>query len=161
MSAGDPLYERACSELAALNARIIDVEVRRRVAEEIEARGLIPRPDESQPSGREVMLAGLAALEERVRGAAGTYVGAHKVMLEVWAEMGVEGASTYPILRRTRAQVEAAPNPERRSEAALGARAAAPWPVATLQERRAAQKRNRAEGISTSPVDRQAAGGDS
>lgn len=155
------LYERALRELAELNAKVIAAELPRRLTEVIAERDLVPRPLHGEPTARELMLAVYDRLERAVHGpSAGTYVGGAKILKDVAEELGVPGAGTLPTLRRTRAQVEAAPNPERRSEGALAPRAGSAWPaVETLpegrrrakraKERRQQERQQRPDGIPT------------
>lgn len=113
----DPLYELAVEELARLNARVMEREVRRRVALEIEARDLVPRSAEDQPSSETYMRALYRAFDQKMREPnAGTFAGGAIIVKDVAMALGVEGAAGLPYLRRTRAQVEAAPNPSRRPE---------------------------------------------
>lgn len=117
--------------------------VRRRIA----AMDLVPRGDwaDGQPSARELMCALSVELELASRTGPGTYVGADQVLRRVCRELGVRGADGQPVLRRTRAQVEAAPNPAVPREGLGRERPleeARAWPP-SLPEKRAGQKRRK------------------
>lgn len=112
----DELVERALAETRELQRRVIRQAIARGVAEEIAARDLVPRAREGQPSATEVMRACLRLIEEKARNNPGTYVGAHQAVREACIALGVHGAETTAIFRRTRGEVDAAPNPNRARE---------------------------------------------
>lgn len=128
------------------------------VAAELERQDLVPRPEWSadQPSAALFLLEVSLALQEATKRGPGTYVGAHQVLATVAKQMGVAGAASLPVLRRSRAQVDAAPNPDQPREGMGRARYvpdAPTWPVElSLREQRdAVRRRNRARGITTAP----------
>lgn len=107
------------AELAAARARFL-------VVHEINERDLVVRStQEGQPTAHEVVAAILAALEKHATGPRPTATGAHDIARRMAVAMGVVGS--FPAVRRTRAQVDAAPNPHRKREgraaAAAGQRA--------------------------------------
>lgn len=113
------------AQLATARARFI-------VADEIERRDLVVREtQEGQPTANEVVVAILAELERHARGerrdgrrgesGRPTAAGAHDIARRVAVSMGVVGS--FPAVRRTRAQVDAAPNPHRKREGRAAAAA--------------------------------------
>ena len=103
------------AELAAARARFL-------VAAEIEDRHLVEREmQEGQPTANEAVTAILAALEAHASGRRPTLTGAHDIARRVAVSMGVAGS--FPGFRRTRAQVDAAPNPHRKREGRAAAAA--------------------------------------
>lgn len=131
---GRQLYLSAASELLAINERVIRVEVARQVAQEIARRDLVVRALDAQPTSARFLGALHQGFEDRIRQRnPGTYVGGWQLVREVAIQIGVDGASGFPLIRRTRAQVDAAPNPYRARE---GTGRIPPRAVGDLSERR-------------------------
>lgn len=103
------------AELAVARARFL-------VVHEIKQRDLVVRStQEGQPTAYEVVAAILAALEKHATGPRPTATGAHDIARRMAVSMGVAGS--FPAVRRTRAQVDAAPNPLRKREGRAAASA--------------------------------------
>lgn len=103
------------AELAAARARFL-------VADEVEKRDLVVRStQEGQPTAHEAVSAILTALEKHATGPRPTATGAHDIARRMAVSMGVVGS--FPAVRRTRAQVDAAPNPHRKREGRAAAAA--------------------------------------
>lgn len=97
-------------EIASARARFI-------LADEIERRDLVPRQSfGDQPSANELLVAVLRELARHASNPRSTATGAHDLARRVGVSMGVVGAKSHPAFRRTRAQVDADPNPGRRRE---------------------------------------------
>ena len=117
----DDLLVAAVREVAAALGPIVVELARARarflVAEEIDQRDLVPRATVTdQPTANELLVEILSRLEKHARKAGATATGAHDLARRVGKSMGVVGAETYPVFRRTRAQVDAEPNPRRKRE---------------------------------------------
>jgi len=135
---GDDLLVAAVQEVAAslgpIVAELAESRARFLVADEIQQNDLVPRQAfGDQPSANELLVAILRRLEKHARNPGATATGAHDVARRVGVSMGIVGAEAYPAFRRTRAQVDVAPNPLRRREGR--ARAAADVRVQSGTER--------------------------
>lgn len=126
ISDSDDLLVAAVQEVAAalgpVVARLAEARARFLVADEIKRRDLVVREtQEGQPTANEVVTAILVALGRHAAGRGSTATGAHDVARRTAVSMGVVGR--FPAFRRTRAQVDADPNPRRKREGRAAAAA--------------------------------------
>jgi hypothetical protein len=94
-------------EVQQVIERAAELRARELVAQAVEAERATWRDRLDGPTADDAVRAVLAELERAVRTAQGTYVGAHLLAVRAARAIGVPGLEDYPILRRTRGQIEA------------------------------------------------------
>lgn len=142
----DALFRGAKSEIFGIVDRMVRVQAALEAARQIEDRDLVPRPVAGEPTLEEAMRFVLEAIRASGRHGVGTFAGAHNVALKAFRELGVPGAGEYPLWRRSRAEVDAMPNPEQPRE---GASRTPPISTPTLPSELGRRRRSSGNGIAT------------
>lgn len=130
----DALYGRALQEITTLVDQMASARAATLATRQVREDDLIPRPSPGEPTAEEIMRYVLGAIRASGKNGVGTFAGAHNVALRAFRDLGVRGADEYALWRRTRAEVDAAPNPEQAREGA-GRHSCAPPPRTSFPER--------------------------